>query len=248
MNERTPYTVVCSGLDRTPGTFPSYAAARSYALGVANREDVQCALTDRFGNTEIVIRTGPVDPLRREYDPYRWQRFFHPNPEHPRSRERFLRNEPQAWTPGMGPAQTQIRPQEFFDVDDDQPSLLSVFVPPLLLLGVVGGLIWSQRRRDDDLGDGPDVERARATYDEPSRLRVNGKRSSASPGRRSSARKLYGSAVLAAQAAGSMRKLALETRDREIATRAVELQRTSRQLLDRARTYDPGFVQGKLSV
>lgn len=296
VRERAPYTVRCSGLDRGVATFREYAAARSYALGIANREDVQCAITDRFGSSEIVVRSGPVDPRRREYDPYRGRPFFHPNPEHPRSRKRFLRNEPQGWTPGVGPSQTQIRPEEFFGMDphryqvvcdgiytiapalspsfseargwairnarafstrcrvvdhggcvpgvtvfrvdrrgappleglgqDDTSSLLAAIAPPAILFGAVLFLI---RRRDGDELAAP-----------PNGIAQHQR------GRRAS-RKLYGSAVLTAQAAGSMRKLALDTRDRGVAREAVELQRQSRRLLEMATRADPGFVQRKLS-
>lgn len=231
------YNVVCNGLDRTPGTFPDLASARSYALGIANREDVQCAITDKFKNIEIVVRSGPVDPLRREYDPYRGQPFFHPNPEHPRSRERFLRNEPQGWTPGMGPAQTQIRPREFFGMNDDH-SILAALVPPALLLGVVLFLTRPGAGLGDEL----------APMEHP--------RDGSAPGkptllpsirRRHAARKLYGSSVLAAQAAASMRTLAVEARDRAIANEAARLQTVSRALLDRASGYDSEFVRSKLT-
>ena len=232
MPGRAPFTVVFGGLDKTPARFDRHDAARSHALGVANREDVQCSITDRFGNSELVVRSGPVDPLRREFDPYRGQPFFHPHPQHPRSRERFLRNEPEAWTPGIGPAQTEVRPREFFAMHDladpRQSGALAALVPPLLLFGVVAFLA-----RPRDLGELAQEDVVTADL---------------APRRRAAARRLYGSAVLAAQASGSMKKLAVEIRDRTVAEDALELQRMSRRLLDRAFRFDRKFVQAKLSM
>jgi hypothetical protein len=147
VSERAPFSVVCGGtLERDAAVFTEERAARSYAQGVANRDDAQCAITDRFGRTELVRRASFAPD--REYDPFRDRPFFHPNPEHPRSRKRFLRNEPQAWTPGMGPATTQIRPREFFGMNGNQ-SLLAALAPPVLLLGIV---LFLSRRRDGELG------------------------------------------------------------------------------------------------
>lgn len=226
--ERAPYSVRCGGLDPGVARFTEYAAARSYALGIANREDVQCAITDRFGNSEFVVRSGPVDPRRREYDPYRDRPFFHPNPAHPRSRKRFLRNEPQAWTPGVGPSQTQVKPQEFFGMNNTT-SIIAAVAPPAMLLGLV--LFLTRPRGEfEGLGRGPGGNgigrRQRSRHD---------------------ARKLYGSAVLTGQAAASMRKLALERRDRDIAQESVALQRMSQRLMDRAASADREFVAKKLS-
>lgn len=229
--DRAPYDVVCRGLDPTPGRFATLRAARSYAQGVASREDVECAITDRFGVSTLVRRASFAPD--REYDPYRRQPFFHPNPEHPRSRKRFLRNEPQAWTPGVGPSQTQIKPREFFGMDDgdDTMNLLGAVAPPLLLMGAV---LFLMRPRGDLGDDGAPRGAVRRHV-----VRVQKGRHAA--------RKLYGSAVLTAQAAGSMRKLALDMQSRSIAQEAVSLQRTSRRLLDRAMRLDPGFVQKKIS-
>lgn len=237
MPDRAPFVVQCAGLDSSPATFPSYAAARSYALGIANRENVQCAITDRFGSvSEIVVRSGPVDPLRREYDPNRHQPFFHPNPEHPRSRKRFLRNEPQGWTPGRGPSQTQVRPKDFFGMGDDSTTanVLTAVLPPLALFGVVAFLVRS--RSMSGLEDDAIAPRAQ----------VVGMRQMPSQRRRHAARKFYGSHVLAMQSAVSMRKLAQSTGSPIAQKRAVAMAQMSRVLLNDARAADPRFVERKL--
>ena len=112
---------------------------------------------------------------------------------------------------------------------ESQRGVLAALVPPLLLFGVVAFLA-----RPRDLGELAQ-EDAVVTAD-------------LAPRRRAAARRLYGSAVLSAQAAGSMRKLASEIRDPTVAQDALELQRLSRRLLDRAVRFDRKFVQAKLSM
>ncbi len=273
ITERAPYTVRCAGLDPEPAVFRENAAARSYALGIANRENVQCAITDRFGQSELIVRSGPVDPRRREYDPYRDRPFFHPNPEHPRSRKRFLRNEPQAWTPGMGPSQTLIRPSDFHGMNNAR-SLLADFGPSMILLGFV---LYVSRDRDmlmglsaeeDELPFYSPSQRASWIPRRPpaeqtilklptSRPRtpsstypsyVNGQsRNMAALKRRHAARKLYGSAVLVGQAAGSMRKLSSDTKNPRFQQESSRLQNMSNSLMSRANDYDADFVRKKLS-
>ena len=239
-SERSPYTVRCSGLDRDPAQFHERRAAYSYAQGIANHENVQCAIVDRYGNTEMVQR-GSYAP-DREYSPYRDQPFFHPNPAHPRSKKRFLRNEPQGWTPGMGPSQTQVRPQEFFEVDTEERPIVRLIAPALLF-----GLVLFLSRETGELAD-TELPTAPGASPRPGQPRLtNGKRGML-PGvrNRRAARKLYGSAVLSLQASDSMGRLAVETKNREIANISARLRAISNRLMGSAQSYDAGFVQSKV--
>ncbi len=112
-------------------------------------------------------------------------------------------------------------------------SLLTAVAPPALLFGFV---LFMTRSRDLD-GLGQEQLPSRSTG-------RNG--ITAHQRQRHAARKLYGSAVLTAQAAGSMKTLALKMNDRDIAQQAVNLKRSSNELMMRASRADAGFIQSKM--
>jgi len=252
VTERAPYTVACSAGGETPAVLRSWREARSYAQGVANRLDIECAITDRFG-TSTLVRRASFAP-NREWDPFRDRPFFHPNPEHPRSRKRFLRNEPQGWTPGMGPSTTRIKPREFFGMNDNS-GLLAAFAPPVLLLGIVLFLTRKQgelgadalvRKMQQQL---PGIPRAPGGPPRPTRpeVRNGGRKMMPAIKGRYAARKLYGNAVLASQASGSLRKLALNKEDPSLSNLAAKLQQISNELMSKAHANDAGFVRAKMA-
>jgi len=114
-----PYSVICPGTvgGDEPSTFSALRDALCWAQNTADAYDVQCLVTDRLGNS-MELRRGsgrcafPRDPALSPLAP---EPYFHPNPEHPRSRRRFLRNEPESFVPGGGdPRPTAARPRDFF--------------------------------------------------------------------------------------------------------------------------------------
>jgi hypothetical protein len=142
-----PYSVVCPGTvgGDEPSTFSALRDALCWAQNTADAYDAQCLVTDRLGNS-MELRRGssfgpsnfcpfPRDPARSPLAP---EPFFHPNPEHPRSRRRFLRNEPESFVPGGGdPSPVSARPRDFFGGNLPlmaSPSLVSQFRQELLLL------------------------------------------------------------------------------------------------------------------
>jgi hypothetical protein len=117
---------------------------------------------------------------------------------------------------------------------NDTTSLLTAIAPPALLLGFV--LFMSRPRGLEGL-DQEQLPPPRPT----------GRNGIAThQRRRHAARKLYGSAVLTAQAAGSMKTLALRLNDRGIAQHALNIQRSSNELMRRASQADAGFIRSKM--
>lgn len=86
-----PYKVICRNSRESGGTYSSRRDADCAAQNIADHEDTICMVMDRWGQGHQVMR-GSGRCAQRDPYPTSVPRF-HPHPEHPRSRERFLRNE-----------------------------------------------------------------------------------------------------------------------------------------------------------
>jgi len=103
-----PFRVQCG--PNLIGVFPGHRLAMCAAQNVADHEDVVCIVTDRLGRSIQLVRGSGLCPDAGERYPYPESvPRFHPHPEHPRSRRRYLRNEPEAYVPVQESREERMR-------------------------------------------------------------------------------------------------------------------------------------------